>query len=99
MIKDIDEPKEKINELTATTVTNENLTEVADRIKSMEDDIIKFVEENYTELTGDIAPCYSTNDHLHELIIKIGDNKIKQLKKMNSIGRKIKQFNTIISLI
>ena len=55
MIKDIDEQK-KINELTATTVTNENLTEVAHRIKFMEENIIKFVEENYTELTGGIMP-------------------------------------------
>ena len=71
MIKDIDELKEKINELTATTVTNENLTEVDDRIKFMEDDIIKFIEENYTELTGGIMPWYTTNDHLQELIFRL----------------------------
>ena len=99
MIKNIDELKEKINELTATTVTYENLDEVADRIKFMEDDIIKFIEENYTELTGGIMPWYSTNDHLRELIIRLGQKIPKHKMEMNRIKRKIKQFNTIISLI
>lgn len=97
MIKGIDELKEKINEL---TVINEKLNEVADRInKFVEDDITKLVEENYTELTGDIAPCYSTNDHLRELNIKLCQNKMKQRNKMKMRKNRIKEYKTIISLI
>ena len=97
MIKGIDELKEKINEL---TVINEKLNEVADRInKFVEDDITKLVEENYTELTGAIAPCYSANDHLQELKIKLCQNKMEQRNKMKMRKNRIKQYKTIISLI
>ena len=108
---------EKIEEIKEMIAINEKLTEVvnkltnmglineADKItKFMEDEITKFIEKNWRELTGGILPLYFTNDHLKEIIIKLENHKHQQhmgkqhIEKIR-IKNKLKQINTIMELL
>ena len=108
---------EKIEEIKEMIAINEKLTEIvnkltnmglineADKItKFMEDEITKFIEKNWTELTGGILPLYFTNDHLKEIIIKLENHKHqqhigKQHIEKTRIKKKLEQINTIMGLL
>lgn len=103
---------EKIEEIKEMIAINEKLIEVANKLtdiglineadkitKFMEDEIIKFIEENWTKLTGEVLPWYSTKDHLKEIIIKLEYHKKQQHIEKIWIKKKLKQINTIIELL